>query len=203
MKLDTNDFKRLQWAIAFLVIMALIGGGSVWTIRQMEISSERAFQEATASRRDMQNRLARASEEQQELRDKITRFKELQARGYIGPEQRLDWVETIARIKTTRRIFKLDYEFAPQRSVDASILPAGASAGGFEIMSSQMQLQLQLLHEGELLAFLAELRDSVQALIQVRSCAIERIALSSIDRGNNAQLKAECILEWITLKESK
>ena len=203
MKLDTNDFKRLQWAIAFLVIMTLIGGGSVWTIRQLEISSERAFQEATAARRDMQNRLARASEEQQELRDKITRFKELQARGYIGPEQRLDWVETIARIKTTRRIFKLDYEFAPQRPVDAGILPAGASAGGFEIMSSQMQLQLQLLHEGELLAFLAELRDSVQALIQVRSCAIERIAHSSIDRGNNAQLKAECILEWITLKEIK
>jgi len=203
MKLDANDFKRLQWAIAFLVIMTLIGGGSVWTIRQVEISSERAFQEATAARRDMQNKLARASEEQQELRDKITRFKELQARGYIGPEQRLDWVETIARIKTTRRIFKLDYEFAPQRSVDASILPASALAGGFEVMSSQMQLQLQLLHEGELLAFLAELRNSVQALIQVRSCTIERIAHSSADRGNNAQLKAECTLEWITLKENK
>ena len=39
MKLDANDFKRLQWAIAFLVIMTLIGGGSVWTIWQVEIRS--------------------------------------------------------------------------------------------------------------------------------------------------------------------
>ena len=66
-----------------------------------------------------------------------------------------------------------------------------------------MRLQVELLHEGELLAFLADLRDTVQALIQVRSCAMERIAPSTANRGNNAQLKAECTLEWITLREGK
>jgi len=203
MKPDAKDFKRLQWAIAFLVIMALVGGGSVWTTLQLKQSSEKAFQEATVARRDIQSKLARARDEQQELRDKIDRFQALKARGYIGAEQRLDWIEAIARIRAARRIFKLDYEFAPQRPVDAGILPGGASAGGFEIMASQMQLQLQLLHEGELLAFLAELRDTVQALVQVRSCTIERIPPSNTDRGNNAQLKADCTLEWITLREGK
>ncbi len=203
MKPDAKDFKRLQWAIAFLVIMALVGGGSVWTTLQLKQSSEKAFQEATVARRDIQSKLARARDEQQELREKIDRFQALKARGYIGAEQRLDWIEAIARIKAARRIFKLDYEFAPQRPVDAGILPGGASAGGFEIMASQMQLQLQLLHEGELLAFLAELRDTVQALVQVRSCTIARIPPSNTERGNNAQLIAECTLEWITLKEGK
>lgn len=203
MKLDAKDFKRLQWAIAFLALMAVVGGGSVWTAQQMKKSSEKAFKETAAARRDIQSKLARAQEEQQELRDKIGRFRALQAHGYIGPEQRLDWIETIARIKTARRIFRLDYEFAPQRPVDAGILPGGAMAGGFEIMTSQMRLQMQLLHEGELLAFLAELRDAVQALIQVRSCTIERLAPGTADRGNNAQLKAECTLEWITLRDGK
>jgi hypothetical protein len=203
MKLDANDFKQLQWSIAFLVIMTVVGAGSVWTTQQWKKSSEKAFQEATAARRDMQAKLARASEEQQELRDKIARFQALKSKGYIGPEQRLDWIETIARIKAARRIIKLDYEFAPQRPVDAALLPGGASAGGFEIMSSTMQLQLELLHEGELLAFLAELRDTVQALVKVRSCNIERIASGNGGRGNLAQLKADCTLEWITLKEGK
>lgn len=203
MKLDAKDFKRLRWAIAFLVLMALVGGGSVWTAQQMQKSSEKAFKDATAARREIQSKLARAQEEQQELRDKIGRFQSLKTRGFIGPEQRLDWIETIARIKTARRIFKLDYEFSPQRPVDASILPGGSAAGGFEIMASQMQLQMQLLHEGELLAFLAELREAVQALVQVRSCTIGRLAPGNADRGNNAQLKAECTLEWITLKEGK
>jgi len=203
MKLDAKDLKRLQWAIAFLVIMAVVGGISVWTALQLKGGAEKTHREATAARKDIQTKLARARDEEQELRDKIVRFQALKDRGYIGPEQRLDWVEAIARIKTARRISKLDFEFAPQRTVDASILPGGASAGGFDIMASQMRLQIQVLHEGELLAFLADLRNTVQALLQVRSCAIERIALNGTQRANNAQLKAECKLEWITLREGK
>lgn len=203
MKLDAKDLKRLQWAIAFLVIMAVVGGISVWTALQLKGGAEKTHGEATAARKDIQTKLARARDEEQELRDKIVRFQALKDRGYIGPEQRLDWVEAIARIKTARRISKLDFEFAPQRPVDASILPGGASAGGFDIMASQMRLQIQVLHEGELLAFLADLRNTVQALLQVRSCAIERIAPNGTQRANNAQLKAECKLEWITLREGK
>ena len=203
MKLDAKDLKRLRWAIAFLVIMAVVGGISVWTALQLKGGAEKTHREATAARKDIQTKLARARDEEQELRDKIVRFQALKDRGYIGPEQRLDWVEAIARIKTARRISKLDFEFAPQRTVDASILPGGASAGGFDIMASQMRLQIQVLHEGELLAFLADLRNTVQALLQVRSCAIERIAPSGTQRANNAQLKAECKLEWITLREGK
>jgi hypothetical protein len=203
MKLDAGDFKRLQWAIAFLVIMTLVGGGSLWFAQHLNKGSERAAQEAAAARTNIQGKLARASLEEQELRDKIGRFEALKARGYIGPEQRLDWIETIARIKRARRILKLDYDFAPQRPVDASLLPGGPSAGGFQVMSSQMHLQLQLLHEDELLAFLAELRDAVQALVQVRSCTIERLAPDDTDRGSKAQLRAECTLEWITLKDGK
>lgn len=203
MKLDAKDLKRLQWAIAFMVIMTLVGGISVWTTLQLKRSAEKTNREATVARKDIQTKLARARDEEQELRDKIVRFQALKTRGYIGPERRLDWVEAIARIKAARRIVKLDYEFAPQRPVDASILPGGAAAGGFEVMASQMRLQIQVLHEGELLAFLADLRDTVQALLQVRSCTIDRIAPSSMQRANNAQLKAECTLEWITLREGK
>ena len=203
MKLETGDLKRGQWAIAFLVIMTVIGGGSVWSAQQLKKSEEKAFREAVAARKDIETRLARARIEERELRDKINRFQALQGRGYIGPERRLDWVETIARVKAARHIFKLDYEFSPQRPVDAGILPGGAAAGGFEIMASQMRLQVQLLHEGELLAFLAELREAVQALVQVRSCNMERIAPGGTERTRNVQLKAECTLEWISMREGK
>lgn len=203
MKLDAKDFKRLKWAIAFLVTFTLVGGGSVWTTLQMKKSGDKAFQDATLARKDIQNKLSQARVEEQELRDKTARFQALKAQGYIGPEKRLDWIETIARIKASRRISKLDYDFAPQRPVDAALLPGGASAGGFEIMSSQMQLRLQLLHEGELLVLLDEIRSAVPAMVQVRSCAIERLPPSTTDRGHNAQLKADCTLEWITLREGK
>lgn len=207
MTLDAKDLKRLQWAIAFLIIMSLIGGGSVWTTEQMKKSSNKALLDATAARKDIQTKLARSRDEQGELTEKLNRFQSLKTRGYIGPERRLDWIDGIARIKAARRVFKLDYEFAPQRLVDASILPGGATAGGYEIMSSQMRLHLQLLHEGELLAILGDLTtetlSTVQALVLVRSCTIERLMPGNTDRGSKALLKADCTLEWITLKEGK
>jgi hypothetical protein len=207
MMMDTKDLKRLQWAIAFLIIMSLVGGGAVWTTEQMRKSSNQTLLEATAARKEIQAKLARTRDEQQELTEKLNRFQMLRTRGLIGPEKRLDWIEAIARIKTARRIFKLDYEFAPQRSLDASILPGGGAAGSFEFMSSQMRMQIHLLHERELLDFIADLRadlrKTVEALVHVRSCTIERLAPSAAERGSKAQLKAECTLEWITLKERK
>lgn len=203
MKSDNSDLGHLKWAIAFLLILSACGGAAVWTTLQMQKAGERSIKEATAARSDIRAKLARARDEQEELRDKIGRYQAFRDRGYIGPEKRLDWVEAIARIKAARRIYKLDYEFSPQRPVDAAILPAGASAGGYEILASRMKLQVQVLHEGELLALLDDIRGAVRALIQLRSCEIERSLAGSGDRSNPAPLKAECVLEWITLREQK
>jgi hypothetical protein len=203
MTANASDLGRMKWAIALLIILCAIGGGAVWTTLQMQKSGEKIYKESIAARNDVRAKLARARDEQAELRDKIGRFQALLDRGLIGPEQRLDWVETLARIKVARRIHRLEYDFAPQRPVDATILPGGAGAGGFDIMASQMRMNAQFLHEGELLGLIDEIRASVRALIQIRSCTLERIPVNPADRGNPAQLKAECTLEWITLRERK
>lgn len=203
MTAKASDLGRLKWAISLLIILCAIGGGAVWITMQMQAAGEKAFKESIAARNDIRAKLARARDEQAELRDKIGRFLALQDRGLIGPEQRLDWVETLARIKVARRIHRLEYDFAPQRPVDASILPGGAGAGSFDFMASQMRMNAQFLHEGELLGLIDEMRASVRALIQIRSCTLERIPANPGDRSNPAQIKAECTLEWITLKERK
>lgn len=204
MKSNVSDLGRMKWAIAFLVILSACGGGAVWSTLQLQKAAEKSIRETTAARNDIRVRLARARDEQVELNDKIRRYQAIREQGYIGPEQRLDWVEAIARIKAARRIYRLEYDFAPQRPADASVLPGGHGAGGFDIMASQMRMQVQILHEGELLGLIDDIRKSVRALIQLRSCTMERVTgVSAGDRNNPAPLKAECTLEWITLRERK
>lgn len=199
----TSDLGRMKWAITLLLILSACGGGAVWSTLQMQQAGEKAAREASAARADIRAKLARARDEQAELIDKIRRFQTIKEQGYIGPEQRLDWIEAIARVKAARRIYRLEYDFAPQRPADPSVLPGGPGAGAFDIMASQMRLQVQFLHEGELLALIDDIRKSVRALIQLRSCSIERTPAGSGERNNPAPLKAECTMEWITLRERK
>lgn len=202
MKLNVKDFKHLQGALILLAGCLLMAGAVVWGSINLEKQTTTDHRAALTAQQGADNALIRARSEEQQLREMISRFQALTARNIIGPEQRLDWVETLDRIKAARRISQLDYDFAPQRPVTSDLLPAGMAAG-FQLMASQMHLTLHLLHEGDLLGFIDDLRQTAPALIQIRSCRIDRTSQSTVERPVNDLLTAECTLEWITVKEDK
>lgn len=203
MVFSSQDFKKIQWALLLLIISLLLTSAVVWGVLSQQKTAMQTHKNTLAAEKEMAANLARARNEEQELRDKINRYEILKQRGIVGAEQRLDWIDLLNHIKTARRISKLDYDFAPQRKIDAALLPEGAEAGGMKLMTSQMHLRLSLLHEGELLGFLDDLRTTAPALIQVRACNLTRSQPDPADlvqRGIRPQLKAECDVEWITLK---
>ncbi len=205
MNFSSQDFKKIQWALLLLIVSLLIASAAVWVVFAQQKTATQTHNSLIAAEKEMAANLRRARNEEQELRDKITRYEALKQRGIVGTEQRLDWIDLINQIKTARRIPKLEYDFAPQRKLDATFLPEGAETSGMRFMSSQMHLRLSLLHEGELLGFLDDLRAAAPALIQVRACNLARSMPSPADpaqRGIKPQLTAECTLEWITLKSS-
>lgn len=205
-KFSRDDFRRIQWGLLALVVLALLGAAIVFGSLQATQAARAAAQKVETERGDIRNKLARVRIEEQEIRSKIAHYQELIGRGYVTEEQRLDWIERIAKIKAARKLIDVQYELMPRKPVDPALLPEGAIGGGFEFMSSTMKLQMQLLHEGDLLGFLADLRASVSALIVVRQCNVERIirgAVTGAERGAQAQLKADCDIDWITLREKK
>ncbi|MBU1235771.1 MAG: hypothetical protein KJ634_09505 [Gammaproteobacteria bacterium] len=202
MNVTTSDFIRIRWALGFLVLATLIGYALATTSRKLTEAAQADQFRLQAQQRDIRARLNRAPEEEQELRSKIALYQELQQRGIIGQEERLDWVEQIGRIKAERRLLDVQYEIAAQKSVDSALLPAGAMAGEYEFMSSTMNLQMPLLHEDDLLGFLDDLRKSVHAQLLVRECAIDRLPPGA-DRRVAAQLRATCTIDWITLREKR
>lgn len=205
MTFSSRDFKKIQWAALLLIMSLLIVGAAIWSALAQQKAATQTHKNTLASEKEMASNLARARNEEQELREKIIRYELLKQRGIVGAEQRLDWIDLINHIKITRHISKLEYEFSPQRKIDATLSPEDAEAGGMSFMASQMHLRLSLLHEGELLGFLDDLRTTAPALIQVRACNLARSMPGPADatqRGIKPQLTAECTLEWITLKAS-
>lgn len=202
MNFSANDFVRIRWSLAFLVIAALLAFAMTTTAVKLVEKAQAEQQQLEAQQRSIRARLSRAPEEERELRGKIALFERLQERGIIGQEERLNWVEQIASVKTARRLFDFQYELAPQKPLNDTLLPGGAIAGDYEFMSSAMSLRMPLLHENDLLGFLADLQRTVHAHLLVRECSIERSAQSQ-ERGIAPQLMATCTIDWVTLREKR
>lgn len=190
---STLDYVRgalLTLGGVLLLALAIIG-----LSLQDQFAAHRAQHEATQQRDENRAKLAHAAQEAEELRAKISHYLGLVERGVVGPERRLDWIETISRVRRERQLSDLDYEIAPQREVERSLLPGGAQVGGLRFMASTVRLHGGLLHEGDLVGLLDDLRHQVPAHTLLRGCQILRAPA-----GGAQALRIECELDWITLQ---
>lgn len=190
-----EDLRRLGWSLIAAAAMVAVGAGTLLASRATALEHRRLYDQAAAELREAQQQLARARDQESEINGKIGRFNALVAAGIIGEEERLAWVERIKAIKTARRLLDLEYEIAPQRGLDPAVAPG--SSGPFEFRSSVMRLQMDLLHELDLLRFLADLEDSVPAFVRPQRCSIERLP------GDAGPMKADCLLDWVTIRGRK
>lgn len=190
------SLRSLGWSIALLLLSLLLVAAMVLAALHYGNRAEQSHKQALAQQAESRSRLARANEDEQEIRAKITRYQALIAQGRTAPERRLDWVETLRHIKEKRRLLGLEYEIAPQQALDSK----NVLSGGYSFLVSPMKLEMPLLHENDLLGLLADLSAQVQALVSVRRCKIERLPQGTAQQ-NAAQLRANCDLDWITLQE--
>ncbi len=189
------SWRSLAASTALLVLAILLAAGLIMGTLHYADGAGRMLKQIQAQQSESRSRLARVREDELEIRAKIDRYHEVIARGRTQPERRLDWVETLRGIKERRRLIRMDYEIAPQRPLD----PNNLASGSYRFLVSPMKLDMQLLHENDLLGLLADLESQVQALVSVRQCMIER--LPAADQQQAALLSARCDIDWITLQE--
>ena len=179
-----------------MLLMVAIGTASVLFSRENVRQANSAFAAAQSERNDYDGKLKRVRGEEHEIREKAAMFNALKARGVIGEEQRLEWVELLKEIRERHRLIELRYEITPQHPLEKT------PAGNLALYSSTMKLQLSLLHEEDLIRLLDDLRREARALIQVRRCDVARIPRSGPENTLQGFLQAECLIDWVTVRES-
>lgn len=194
MKLTAADWRKLRLSLVIFVLFCLGGAALVFFSLEQQQQARRLLGTAQAHNTQAQAKLKQVREEESEIKLKAALFSNLAARGVIGEEQRLDWVELLRDIRNNRRLLDIQYEFSPQQ-------PLGNGQGPWSFQVSSMRLQLQLLHEEDLLNVLADLRNTAKAQVLVRSCEVSRQPRPPGEsQGLHANLKAQCLLDWITLR---
>jgi hypothetical protein len=200
MKLPPGAGQRL--AVPGIVAAALVAAGvaAVILTQQLVRKATGERQTAAAERQSAQEQLARATDEEREIRDRLVDYRKLVDRGVIGEEQRLDWVDRIGEIKAARKLFDVKYTIDAQRPVD---YPGLAGGGDVEFLASAMRLDMSLLHEEDLFRFLDDLRGALSAHVVIRSCTLQRADRAASDRGLAPRLQASCDIDLVTIRDRK
>lgn len=197
--LTKKDWPNLQWSVVLFVMLAVAGAAIVALSSKAFSAASTANQQAKAARDTAHGKSLRADEEALRLREKIALYMALQSLGIIGQEHRLEWIEKIRKVKEARKLINLSYELGPQQLVKADVVAPSGNA--FDIMSSPMKLQMSLLHEFDLLGLLSDLRSGIQGYLRVSRCDIERVASPPSGSGPAPQMRADCDIDWITVRE--
>lgn len=199
-----EELKLLRWPLLQLGLALLLALALSLVAWHFMRDSARQADAAEQAAEHLRKQAARLQSEEQDMRAKIARYMAIEARGMIGNEHRLDWVELMRAIQRDRKLLGLEYEIQPRQPLAGNA--AAGNGTGYIFMNSAMKVQLPLLHEEDLLHFLGDVHAGAAAFTRLRSCKLQRNSTGSApeNAGLRAQLGAECQLDWITLApESK
>ena len=195
MNLSAEELRKLAAPLAMLVALLAAGAGLIYWVEQEQRVTRQQLAGARAERNQARERLARIAEEEREVSNKLAVYRQLQSLHILGEEQRLEWADAMTRIRTTRELLDLRYSVGRQRTI-ASIPGKPANV---DFYSSTMKVNIALLHEGDLLVFLHDLRESGNAFYSVRRCAIRRTGTAATGVSIVPRLRAECDIDLITI----
>jgi hypothetical protein len=196
-----EDFKRLRLPLFTAIVLIAAGIACVaisdsWLAdaRKESVAAKNASEQA-------RKRVETVSEEEREIKENMVWYSRMAKRGMVDQENRLDLIDSIAKIKAARRLYEIRYNIESQKPLG---YPGMKPAGAVDLVASRMKLDMQLLHEEDLLKFLKDLDAAALSYISVRRCTLDKIergpaqALAAVPRINSS-----CDVDLVAVKQLK
>ena len=195
MNFSGAELRKFATPLAMLVALLAAGAGLVYWTQQEQRAADQQLVTTRTERAQARERLTRIAEEEKEVNDKLEIYRRLKNLHILGEEQRLEWADAMTRIRTSRELLDLRYSVG-RRQLLASVPGKPANV---DFHSSTMKVDIALLHEGDLLGFLHDLRESSNAYYAVKRCAITRTGIAATGTSIVPRLRAECEIDLITI----
>ncbi|HXU94761.1 MAG TPA: hypothetical protein VFP33_14005 [Gallionella sp.] len=195
MRFSLSDLQLIRWSVLAICAATFVGSLVLYSSAKYAERTRKDHLDALQQLNVARGHLAGALEDKENMAVYAGEYAALADLGVIGEDRRLDWVEGMENIRQQNLVIDFRYSIAPQTAYAPQ--PPIAS-GDFDIRYSEMKLQFDLLHEGQLLDFFTALRSQIKGRYILEGCSLQRTAAE----GNPAiHLTAECNGGWITLKK--
>lgn len=195
-ELEWSQF-RLPLVLLLVVLLASVGwwhGARAYhqQMRQLHQTRQQELAKYRKLYRETQQTVA-------VLQQSLQTYQSLEHRGFLGREQRLNWMTQLHRIKQKYELPFLEFKIARQTPHP---LPALTLDPQFQLFESRMTLDLDVLHENMLLDILQELETTQAAgLHRIQRCTLARTSGDTL--SITANLRVSCVLQWYTAEIGK
>ena len=178
--------------LLLLAALLLAAGGLLWGQREAK-EAETAMQQQQTALNQARQQLDRGSQQQHLIATHLADYQALVARGFVGAEDRLAWIEAVQLANRDAGLYGLTYRLMP-RTASLSALAQGLPLG-----QTRMTLTLPLLVETDLIRFLDALKARAPGVVRVQGCRLSRPDNAPFEAADRPHLQAECDLLWFTV----
>jgi hypothetical protein len=198
MTLTQKDWRKLRFPILGLGLAMIAVGLLASYAEQYRTKQEVAMMTEEIAYRNARQKFESSGLEKETIIEYLPAYNALLAKGFIGEERRIEWIERLRQIHGQYNLFSIDYSIGQQERYRPSFVQ---NIGNHVMNRSIMELKLDMLHEGDLINLLEDLHENTPPFI-VRDCEITRPIGAEIDTKKVvANLKAACEIDWITLRD--
>ena len=204
MTLSKADLPHLKWSLLVFLFSLAISVTAVVLSENFVSHAQTDYQMTQRHLSEARAHLAAAEDDSANMSTYAREYATLLDRKIIGVDQRLDWIEGLEAIQRQNHVPQFTYTIDPQQPY-TPVPPI--DSGNFSLYLSGMSLQLELLHEEQLINFLDTLRSNIQGRFLLDHCKLERtgstpanIVTSETQPVTSPQLRAECSGGWLTIK---
>jgi len=183
-------------ALGATLVVALI---MIWYSGRVLDNAERTRAQRESQLREARSRIQNAGEEKQMIGQYLAGYQALARAGFVGDEQRINWLDSLRLANEETRIFGVEYDIGAQKPY---VYAAEYNPGQLVLQESIMHLRFNMLHEEDLPRFFDALARRGSGFFTVEQCAIRRLRATDVDRSMSVQpnLAAECDVRWLTVK---
>lgn len=194
--MNATELRALQNPLIIMLIVIGLSAGLIYQLDQALTASKRELAQQQVQMREARTRLQKSGEEKDVIVRFLPNYQYLQRIGFVGDEQRLNWLEGLRLSNQEARLFGVQYQIGSQQPYPYA---TELTPGQLTLHQSVMKLNFQLLHEGDLMSFFTALGKQKAGFFAVNECKLDRVATGGSIRFQ-PNLRAACDIAWITLR---
>lgn len=186
-------FTALKLPLALVLAALLLTSAGIWWGGGQAASAAAELSARQSALDDARRKLDSSRQQQQLIARHLAAYRALVARGFVGAEDRLAWIEAAQLANRDVGLYGLDYRLAPRTAAPPAL------ADSLALGQTTMTLTMPVLVETDLPRFLAALKVRAPGVVRLQGCRLTRREDTVVVAANRPTLQAECELLWFTV----